>query len=239
MVTVADPDAALFACETALTVAVVVILPPLPSGFVGTSPGATYNPLVDMNPVVWPPPAMPSTCQMTAVLGAPFTDAVNCCVPKFVTVAALGATLTEVDIQDVTVTVAGDDFVESACEVAVTVTCAGFGTVAGAVYSPALEIVPLAAPPATLQVTAVFDVPVTVALNCCVLPTGTLAAVGATEMVTMAVLLDVPAQPASKTAAQPRPRCSITRRMKILTGGAGGPIQKQESKVDSTGQNNP
>jgi len=94
-------------------------------------------------------------------------------------------------------------------------------------------MVPLAAPPATLQVTAVFDVPVTVAVNCCVLPTATLAAVGATDIVTMAVLLDVPAQPASKTAAQLRLRCK-TRRMKILTRGAGGPIQKQESKVDST-----
>jgi hypothetical protein len=238
MVTVADPDAALFACETALTVTVVVTLPPLPLDVVGTPLGATYNPLVDMNPVVWPPPAMPSTCQVTAVLGAPFTDAVNCCAPKFATVAALGATLTEVAIPDVTVTVAGADFVESACEVAVTVTCAGFGIVAGAVYSPELEMVPLAAPPATLQVTPVFDVPVTVALNCCVLPTATLAAVGATDIVTVAVLLDVPAQPASKTAAQPRPRYS-TRRMKILTGGAGGPIQKQDSKSGQHRQNNP
>src|SRR4029077_1347571 len=169
------------------------------------------------------------TCQVTAVLGAPFTNAVNCCVPKFATVAALGTTLTEVDIPDVTITVAGEDFVESACEVAVTVTCAGFGTVARAVYSPALEMVPLAGRPATLQVTPVFVVPATVALNCCVLPTATLATVGATDIVTMAVLLDVPAQPASTTAAQPRPRSS-TRRMKILTGGAGGPIQKQESK---------
>src|SRR4029077_18021137 len=151
MMTVADPDAALFACEAALTFTVVAILLPLPSDVVGTPLGATYNPLVDMNPVVWPPPAMPSTCQVTAVLGAPFTNAVNCCVPKFATVAALGTTLTEVDIPDVTITVAGEDFVESACEVAVTVTCAGFGTVAGAVYSPELEMVPLAAPPATLQ----------------------------------------------------------------------------------------
>jgi len=233
MVTVADPDAALFTCETALTFTVVAILLPLPSDVVGTPLGATYNPLVDMNPVVWPPPAMPSTCQVTAVLGAPFTNAVNCCVPKFATVAALGTTLTEVDIPDVTVTVAGEDFVESACEVAVTITCAGFGTVAGAMYSPALEMVPLAAPPATLQVTPVFDVPATVALNCCVLPTATLAAVGATEIVVVAVLLDVPAQPASKTAAQPRPRCS-TRRMKILTGGAGAPFKSRNQKADST-----
>jgi len=52
----------------------------------------------------------------------------------------------------------------------------------------------LAAPPATLQVTAVFGVPVTVVVNCCVLPTATVTAVGATEIV-MVVLLDVTAQP--------------------------------------------
>ncbi len=154
--------------------------------------------------------------------GAPFTDAVNCCVPKFATLAALGETLTELGVAVVTVTVADADFVESACEVAVTVACGGFGTVAGAVYSPLLEMVPFEAPPATLQATAVFDVPVTVAVNCCVLPTATLAAVGATEIV-MVVLLDVPAQPENKTAAQPRLR-NKGRRMKILTGGAGDPI---------------
>jgi hypothetical protein len=222
MVTVALPDAELFACETALTVTVVATLPPMPLDFVGTPLGATYNPLVDMNPIVWLPPAMLLTCQLTAVLGAPFTDAVNCCVPKFATLAALGETLTELGVAVVTVTVADADFVESACEVAVTVACGGFGTVAGAVYSPLLEMVPFEAPPATLQATAVFDVPVTVAVNCCVLPTATLAAVGATEIV-MVVLLDVPAQPENKTAAQPRLR-NKGRRMKILTGGAGDPI---------------
>jgi len=222
MVTVALPDAELFACETALTVTVVATLPPMPLDFVGTPLGATYNPLVDMNPIVWLPPAMLLTCQLTAVLGAPFTDAVNCCVPKFATLAALGETLTEVGVAVVTVTVADADFVESACEVAVTVACGGFGTVAGAVYSPLLEMVPFEAPPATLQATAVFDVPVTLAVNCCVLPTATLAAVGATEIV-MVVLLDVPAQPENKTAAQPRLR-NKGRRMKILTGGAGDPI---------------
>jgi hypothetical protein len=227
MVTVALPEAELFACETALTVTVVVILLPLPSDFVGTPLGATYSPLVDTNPMVWLPPAMPLTSQVTAELGAPFTDAVNCCVPKFATLAALGDTLTEVG-GPVTVTVADADFVESACAVAVTVACGGFGVVAGAVYSPVLEIVPLEAPPVTLQVTAAFDVPVTVAANCCVLPTATLAAVGATEIVMAVVLLDVPAQPASKTVAQLRPR--NRRRMKILTGGAGGPIQGEIKK---------
>src|SRR5216683_1030820 len=120
IVTVAAPDAELFACETALTVTVVAMLPPLPLDFVGTPLGATYNPLVDMNPNVWLPPAMPLTCQLTAVLDAPFTDAVNCCVPKFATVAALGETLTDVGEAPVTVTVADADFAASACVIAVT-----------------------------------------------------------------------------------------------------------------------
>jgi hypothetical protein len=134
MVTVADPESALFACDTAVTVAVVVTLLPLPSDFVGTPLGATYRPLVEMNPTDWFPPAIPSTSQFTAVLGDPFTDAVNCCVPKFATETALGDTLTEIGTAaGVTVTVAEPVFEVSFCEVAVTVTCAGFGTVAGAV----------------------------------------------------------------------------------------------------------
>jgi hypothetical protein len=60
--------------------------------------------------------------------------------------------------------------VESAVEVAVTVTGAGVGTAAGAVYRPLDEIVPQVAPeqplPARLQVTVVSVVPVTVAANC-------------------------------------------------------------------------
>jgi hypothetical protein len=40
-VTVAVPDAELLACETAVTVTVVVTDPPLPSDFVGTPLGPT------------------------------------------------------------------------------------------------------------------------------------------------------------------------------------------------------
>ena len=49
-------------------------------------------------------------------------------------------------------------------------TFAGFGTVAGAVKTPMDEIVP---PPVTLQVTAMFVVPVTVAVKVNVWPTAT------------------------------------------------------------------
>jgi hypothetical protein len=69
----------------------------------------------------------------------------------------------------VTVTWAEADLVESAADTAVTVTIAGEGTAIGAVYTPAVEIIPtVALPPATpltLQFTAVFDEPVTVVVN--------------------------------------------------------------------------
>jgi hypothetical protein len=54
--------------------------------------------------------------------------------------------------------------------VAVTVTVAGLGTAAGAVYSPLALMVPIVlfppGTPFTDQVTPVFEVPVTVAMNC-------------------------------------------------------------------------
>src|SRR6267378_2258620 len=56
-------------------VTVAVTLLPLPSDFVGTPLGATYRPLVEMNPTDWFPPVIPSTSQLTAMLGDPFTDA--------------------------------------------------------------------------------------------------------------------------------------------------------------------
>jgi hypothetical protein len=64
------------------------------------------------------------------------------------------------------------------------VTVAGLGTLAGAVYKPLFEIPPYLESPAktsgSSQVTAVFVVFETVAVNCCCPPTGTLAVVGAT-----------------------------------------------------------
>jgi hypothetical protein len=79
--------------------------------------------------------------------------------------------------------------------VAVTVTLAGFGTVAGAVYTPIFEIVP---PPVTLQVTAWLFVPVTVAVKVNVLPTATVLCGAVTITLTRldggAVLL-LPEQP--------------------------------------------
>jgi hypothetical protein len=63
-------------------------------------------------------------------------------------------------------TVAVPVFVASATDVAVTVTAAGLGSVAGAVYRPVLSIVPLALPPLTAQVTVSLLELLTVAVNC-------------------------------------------------------------------------
>jgi hypothetical protein len=85
-----------------------------------------------------------------------------------------------------------------------------------------LVIVPLEAPPATLHVTAVFEVPVTDAVNCCVLPIATVTVVGAIEIATVGggVCDDELAQPHKKTETQLRAR-NDARRMKVLTGGRG------------------
>jgi hypothetical protein len=64
------------------------------------------------------------------VFVVPLTVAVNCCSPPTVTVAAVGERPTVISGTIVTVTVA--DLVASAADVAVTKTCAGLGTAAGA-----------------------------------------------------------------------------------------------------------
>ena len=134
-VTVDDPDIDEFAWETAVTVTVVVMLPPCPSDFVGTAPGAVYKPALEINPNCLLPPGVPFTCQVTAVSGRLLTDAENCCVAKASTLAALGLTTTEGTgtTPGWTVTVAVANFEELACDVAVTVTVAGLGTLAGAI----------------------------------------------------------------------------------------------------------
>src|ERR671924_404593 len=102
--------------------------------------------------------APPATLQVTAVFVVPVTVAVNCCGCPTGTLTAEGETDTLTFCR--TVTVAEADFVGSAAEVAVTVTWGGAGGVEGAVKRPVVPIVPFSAPPATLQVTAVFVVPV-------------------------------------------------------------------------------
>jgi hypothetical protein len=86
----------------------------------------------------------------------------------------------EPELEAVTVTVAEEVTLEST---ALTVTEPPEGTLDGAVYRPLLVMVPTVelppATPFTSQVAAVL-VPLTIALNCCVLPAVTLAEVGVT-----------------------------------------------------------
>lgn len=69
--------------------------------------------------------------QVTAWLAVPVTVALNCCWAPTVTLAEDGET--ETATARMIVTLAEADLLASACEVAVTVTVAGFGTDAGAV----------------------------------------------------------------------------------------------------------
>ena len=94
----------------------------------------------------------------------PVTVAVNCCVPPVMREAEVGLMLTAIGGGGAaTVTVAVANLVVSATLVARTV---NVPAAAGAVYRPLVETVP----PVADQVTAVLEVPVTVAVNCCVLP---------------------------------------------------------------------
>src|SRR5204863_109664 len=178
MVTCAEPDFVGSAWDTAATVTV--------AGF-GTTAGAVYRPELDIVPTVALPPVTPLTCQVTAVLLVFCTVAVNCCVPPTPTDADTGEIVTRTTAAGVMVTCAEPDFVGSAWDTAATVTVAGFGTTAGAVYRPELDIVPTVAlppvTPLTCHVTAVLLVFCTVAVNCCVPPAPTVAYTG--EIVTL------------------------------------------------------
>jgi hypothetical protein len=112
----------------------------------------------------------PVADQVTAVFVVPVTVAVNCCVPPVSNEAEVGLIVTATAV---TVTVAEADLVVSAALVAVTVYVPA---VLGAVYRPLV----LTVPPVADQVTAVFALPVTVAVNCCVPPVWTEADVGLT-----------------------------------------------------------
>ena len=128
-----------------------------------------------------------------------------------------GVTLTAT----VTVTLADPDFVGSACDTAVTVTIAGVGIFAGAVYSPVAEIDPVVAgfppmTPFTFQVTVVLVVLVTVAEKACVPRTGTLWLVGVTVIVTGGGGGEPPPQFA-KTSADSAVAASSRLRLRMIT----------------------
>jgi hypothetical protein len=130
-----------------------------------------YNPFEEIDPYVALPPCTPLTDQFTAVLVLPDTVAENCWVWPPCTLADVGDTLTDtaVGVPEIS-TVAEADLVVSATLCALTETEPPEGTLAGAVYSPPLEIVPTVelppATPFTFQLTEVLVVPLTVAENC-------------------------------------------------------------------------
>jgi len=109
------------------------------------------------------------TPQVTAVFEVPVTLAVKSCVPEVGTEALVGLMLNKTATAATIVTFAEADFVGSATLVAFTMIAAGEGTLAGATNCPLVEIVPHATPaqptPLTVQVMAVFEVPVTVPAN--------------------------------------------------------------------------
>jgi formate-dependent phosphoribosylglycinamide formyltransferase (GAR transformylase) len=111
--------------ESACAVAVIV------TGEFGTRAGAVYSPLAPMLPQLRPAQAAPVTVQMTVPLALPVTVAVNCLTAPGARITDFGETATVT--RAVSVTVAEADLVESACEVAVTVTIEGLGTISGAV----------------------------------------------------------------------------------------------------------
>ena len=84
-------------------------------------------------PQVTPAQPAPESVHVTAVLVVPVTVAVNCCCPLVITTADVGEMVTLIADADWMTTVADADLVGSATDVAVTVTIADVGTVAGAV----------------------------------------------------------------------------------------------------------
>src|SRR5882724_6958804 len=102
------------------------------------------------------------------------TVAVNCWVPPGCSVMFAGDTETCPVCAGCTVTCAEAAFVESATEVAVTTEL--LPAVDPAVNRPLLEMVP----PVDVHATAVLELPVTVAVNCCICPGCRLTFVGET-----------------------------------------------------------
>src|ERR1700693_2571496 len=131
----------------------------------GIELGAVYRPRAEIVPIALLPPGIPFTLQFTVVVVVPVTLAVNCCVELVWMVVAAGDTVTLTELDPVNCTVAVPDTL-AALLVAVIVSVFGNGTAPGAVYNPVAVIVPFAGPPLTLQVTVLFAVPVTVAMNC-------------------------------------------------------------------------
>ena len=194
----------------------------------GTLAGALYVTEVVVTFVSVPHAAplqpVPESDHVTPLAPVSFIKvAVKFCLPMpACTFAVVGESVIEITGAVVIVTVVESDFVLSACEVAVMVTVPPVGTVVGAVYSPDALIVPILAALAdvllTCQVTVVFVVPETVAVNCCVWFVPTLAVAGAT--CTEIIGGTVPAGPAHAAraiATAPSRNCRTKR--ELVTAG--------------------
>jgi hypothetical protein len=96
MVTVEVP----FLLESALETAVTVTVACAGEGALGTFTGAVYRPLASIVPVPAFPPVTPFTCQVTPLLLAFDTVAVNCCVLLTTTLALPGVTDTDEGCDD-------------------------------------------------------------------------------------------------------------------------------------------
>ncbi len=123
------------------------------------------------------PPTSGAIDQVTVEFAAFETTAANCCVCPWPNVTAGG--VTETDNGGDTVIATDADFEASSTLVAVTVTFTAEAIAAGAVKSPAAEIVPVAG--FKLQVTAEFTAFVRAAENCSVWPGCTVRLAGETE----------------------------------------------------------
>ncbi|MGH9775744.1 MAG: hypothetical protein ACRD50_12440 [Candidatus Acidiferrales bacterium] len=134
------------------------------------------------------PPATPFTLHVTLKFGLPalVTLAENVWAAPVGTLAEVGAIFTVTSLEMATLAEPLAD--GAAWLVAVTVTVAGFGSTAGAVYIPLADIVPMVefppATPFTLQETFVLLVPVTAAENDCETPNSTEVEVGLTCTIT-------------------------------------------------------
>lgn len=136
----------------------------------GTAEGAVYRPAPLTVPQDEPLQPAPCTLQVTAVFEVPTTDASNFSVAPATTEVLLGVTVTTTE--GIMVTTADADLLASAMLVATTLTLAGEGGTAGALYTAEFELLesvpqedPLQPAPVKLHATPVFDVPVTVAVN--------------------------------------------------------------------------
>jgi hypothetical protein len=144
----------------------------------GTAEGAVYSPALSTVPHAEALHPAPCTLHVTAVFEVPTTDALICWVAPVKTDVLAGVTLTTTT--GMMVTSADAVLLASAMLVATTWMLAGEGATSGAVYTAVSELVasvpqeaPLHPVPVKLHATAVFDIPVTVAVKLSTLAVGT------------------------------------------------------------------